>query len=90
MLRFRKDPGLVTQDVHRRPADDCEVSSRTALANAKADRLAKARKAVPVDRDVLASYAGGCRLPHRMITVSEEGGRSVDRRPPGRPVGAVR
>jgi CubicO group peptidase (beta-lactamase class C family) len=56
------------------PADDCEVSSRTALANWLADRKAKARKAIPVDRDVLAAYAGGYKLPHRVITVTEEAG----------------
>jgi CubicO group peptidase (beta-lactamase class C family) len=57
------------------PADDCEAGSRTALANWKADRLDKARKAIPVDRDVLAAYAGGYKLPHRMITVTEQDGR---------------
>jgi CubicO group peptidase (beta-lactamase class C family) len=56
------------------PADDCGISSRTALANWKADRGAKARKAIPVDRAVLATYDGGYKLPHRVITVTEEGG----------------
>jgi hypothetical protein len=61
------------------PARDCEVNSRTALANWKADRLARARKPVPVDRDVLATYAGGYQLPHRVITVSgENGGLYID------------
>ena len=56
------------------PATDCESSSRAALANWKADRIAKARKAIALDRQVLATYAGGYTLPHRVITVTEEGG----------------
>ncbi|MDR7098835.1 CubicO group peptidase (beta-lactamase class C family) [Lysobacter niabensis] len=56
------------------PASDCMLSSRTALANWKADRHAKARKAIPLERDVLAAHAGGYKLPHRVITVSQEDG----------------
>jgi CubicO group peptidase (beta-lactamase class C family) len=64
-------PGVATTTG---PALDCELNSRTALANWKADRLARFRKSVPVDRKVLATYAGGYKLPHRVVTVTEEGG----------------
>jgi CubicO group peptidase (beta-lactamase class C family) len=57
------------------PARDCQRSSRTALEKWLADRSAKARKAVPLDPKLAAAYAGRYQLPHRVITVTEEGGR---------------
>jgi CubicO group peptidase (beta-lactamase class C family) len=57
------------------PAKDCERSSRTALDKWIADRRAKARKAIPLDRKLAAAYAGRYQLPHRVVTVTEEGGR---------------
>jgi Domain of unknown function (DUF3471) len=57
------------------PAKDCERSSRTALEKWIADRRAKARKAIPLDRRLAAAYAGRYQLPHRVVTVTEEGGR---------------
>lgn len=57
------------------PAKDCERSSRTALKKWIADRHDKARKAVPLDPKLAAAYAGRYKLPHRVITVTEEGGR---------------
>jgi hypothetical protein len=56
-------------------ATDCDHNSRVALSNWRADRLAKARKAIPVERELLVAYAGGYQLPHRVITVTEENGR---------------
>jgi CubicO group peptidase (beta-lactamase class C family) len=56
------------------PANDCDASSHAALAKWLADRHAKARTPIPVARDVLAGYAGGYKLPHRVITVTEEAG----------------
>ena len=57
------------------PSTDCARSSRTALAKWIEDRHAKARTAIAVDDAVLASYAGRYQLPHRVITVTHEGGR---------------
>ena len=54
---------------------DCERSSRTALTKWIADRHAKARKAIPLDPKLAASYAGRYRLPHRVVTVTAEDGR---------------
>ncbi|MBF6025101.1 serine hydrolase [Lysobacter niastensis] len=57
------------------PARDCERSSRTALEKWIASRHAKARKAVPLDPKLAATYAGRYQLPHRVVTVTEERGR---------------
>ena len=57
------------------PAKNCERSSRTALEKWIADRRAKARKAIPLDPKLAAAYAGRYKLPHRVVTVIEEGGR---------------
>jgi CubicO group peptidase (beta-lactamase class C family) len=57
------------------PAKDCERSSRTALEQWIADRRAKARKAIPLDPELAAAYAGRYQLPNRVVTVTEEGGR---------------
>jgi CubicO group peptidase (beta-lactamase class C family) len=57
------------------PAKDCERSSRTALEKWVADRRAKARKAIPLDPKLAVTYAGRYQLPHRVVTVTEEGGR---------------
>lgn len=57
------------------PARDCERSSRTALKKWIADRHDKARKAVPLDPKLAAAYAGRYKLPHRVVTVTEERGR---------------
>ena len=57
------------------PAVDCALSSRTAVDRFFADRRAKARKAIPLDPTLAAAYAGRYQLPHRVIHVTEEGGR---------------
>ena len=57
------------------PAKDCERSSRTALDKWTADRRAKARKAIPLAPTLAAAYAGRYQLPHRVITITEQGGR---------------
>jgi CubicO group peptidase (beta-lactamase class C family) len=56
------------------PAKDCELSSRAALEKWIADRLAKARKAIPLDSKLAAAYVGRYQLPHRVVTVTEESG----------------
>jgi hypothetical protein len=57
------------------PSTDCERTSRSALAKWIVDRRSKARKAIPVDRALLDSYAGRYQFPHRVITVTHEDGR---------------
>jgi CubicO group peptidase (beta-lactamase class C family) len=64
-------------------ADDCELNSRTAFENWRTLKASQVRKVVSVDREVLASYAGGYRLPHRVITVTEDDGRLFIDSPPG-------
>jgi CubicO group peptidase (beta-lactamase class C family) len=56
------------------PAKDCERSSRAALEKWIADRNAKVRMAIPLDSKLAAAYAGRYQLPHRVVTVTEEGG----------------
>jgi len=56
------------------PAKDCELSSRAALEKWIADRHAKARKAIPLDSKLVATYVGRYQLPHRVVTVTEENG----------------
>ena len=64
-------------------AEDCELNSRTAFENWRTLRRSEVRKTIAVDRDVLATYAGGYKLPHRVITVTEEDGRLYIDSPPG-------
>ena len=56
-------------------AEDCEVNSRTALENWRDLMNSRARTAVPVDRATLADYVGGYQLPHRVMRITEDGGR---------------
>ena len=56
------------------PAKDCEISSRAAREKWIANRLAKARKTIPLDSKLAAAYVGRYQLPHRVVTVTEESG----------------
>jgi CubicO group peptidase (beta-lactamase class C family) len=56
------------------PAKDCELSSRAALEKWIAVRQAKARKTIPLDSKLAATYVGRYQLPHRVLTVTEESG----------------
>jgi CubicO group peptidase (beta-lactamase class C family) len=57
------------------PSLDCERTSRIALERWIEDRRSKARKAIPVDRALLDSYAGRYQFSHRVITVTSEDDR---------------
>jgi CubicO group peptidase (beta-lactamase class C family) len=63
-----KDNGLVG------PAEDCAVNSAVAVDRFRARRRADARTPVPLDPALAAQYAGRYRLPHRDLTVTDEGG----------------
>ena len=56
------------------PAKDCEISSQAALKKWIADRQAKARKITSLDAKLAAMYVGRYQLPHRVVTVTEQGG----------------
>lgn len=54
---------------------DCERRSRTALAKWIADRGAKARRIVPLEPTLAATYAGRYQFPGRIVTITREGSR---------------
>jgi CubicO group peptidase (beta-lactamase class C family) len=56
------------------PAKDCAVNSAIAVERFVAERRAAARTTIPLDPKLAAEFAGRYQLPHRAVTVSDEGG----------------
>ena len=77
-------PGLAVEAIEpggkpREPtlgvAEDCELNSRTALQNWRDLKNSQARTPIPIEREALAAYVGGYQLPHRVMRITEDGGR---------------